>query len=138
MSAFGLIEMTRQRIRPSLKRSVYEDCRNCTGAGVVKTVESMSIDVMRLLALASHREDIRRVNITVSTPVATYLNNRKRVELTRLETEYQMTIHIRPEEDVPAEHLQVECFDGNNGEIRILPPPADNRPPPAARALRLG
>ncbi len=123
MSAFGLIEMTRQRIRPSLKRSVYEDCRNCTGGGVVKTVESMSIDVMRLLALASHREDIRRVNISVSTPVATYLNNRKRVELTRLETEYHMTIHIRPEEDVAAEHLQVECFDGNNGEVRILPPP---------------
>ena len=56
MSAFGLIEMTRQRIRPSLKRSVYEDCAHCSGAGVVKTVESMSIDVMRLLALASHRE----------------------------------------------------------------------------------
>src|SRR5207237_254163 len=48
MSAFGLIEMTRQRIRPSLKRSIYEDCPQCTGAGVVKTAESMSIDVMRL------------------------------------------------------------------------------------------
>ncbi len=61
MSAFGLIEMTRQRIRPSLKRSVYEDCVRCAGAGVVKTVESMSIDVMRILALASHREaTIRR------------------------------------------------------------------------------
>ncbi len=124
MSAFGLIEMTRQRIRPSLKRSVYEDCHNCTGAGVVKTVESMSIDVMRILALASHREDIRRVNITVSTPVATFLNNRKRVELTRLETEYHLNIHIRPAEDVAAEHLQVECFDANNGEIRLLAPPA--------------
>ena len=49
MSAFGLIEMTRQRIRPSLKRSVYEDCHHCSGAGVVKTAESMAIDVMRLL-----------------------------------------------------------------------------------------
>jgi ribonuclease E len=130
MSAFGLIEMTRQRIRPSLKRSVYEDCPNCTGAGVVKTVESMSIDVMRLLALASHREDIRRVNISVSTPVATYLNNRKRADITRLESEFRMTIHIRPEEDVPAEHLQVDCFDGNNGEIRILAPaPTGQRRP---------
>ncbi len=61
MSAFGLIEMTRQRIRPSLKRSVYEDCHHCTGAGVVKTAESMAIDVMRLLALATHREEIRRI-----------------------------------------------------------------------------
>jgi ribonuclease E len=121
MSAFGLIEMTRQRIRPSLKRSVYEDCTQCAGAGVVKTVESMSIDVMRLLALASHREDIRRVNVSISPPVATYLNNRKRRDLARLETEYNMTIHIRPEENVPAEFLQIDCFDGNNGEIRLLP-----------------
>jgi ribonuclease E len=132
MSAFGLIEMTRQRIRPSLKRSVYEDCSNCTGAGVVKTVESMSIDVMRLLALASHREDIRRVNVSVSTPVATYLNNRKRRDVTRLETEFNMTIHIRPEENVPAEHLQIECFDGNNGEIRLLPAPPTNQRRPHA------
>jgi len=129
MSAFGLIEMTRQRIRPSLKRSVYEDCRNCAGAGVVKTIESMSIDVMRLLALASHREDIRRVNLSVSAPVATFLNNRKRRELTRLETEFNLTIHIRPEVEVPAEHLQIECFDGSNGEIRLFPAP----PPPHRR-----
>ena len=121
MSAFGLIEMTRQRIRPSLKRSVYEDCPHCAGAGVVKTVESMSIDVMRLLALASHREDIRRVNVSVSMAVATYLNNRKRRELTKLESEYNMTILIRPEENVPAEHLQIDCFDSSNGEIRLLP-----------------
>src|SRR6478735_10616575 len=85
MSAFGLIEMTRQRIRPSLKRSIYEDCSNCAGAGVVKTVESMSIVVMRLLALSSHREDIRRVNVSVSAPVATHLNNRKRRDIARLE-----------------------------------------------------
>ena len=61
MSAFGLIEMTRQRIRPSLKRSIYEDCPHCAGAGVAKTAESMAIDVMRLLALATHREEIRRI-----------------------------------------------------------------------------
>ncbi len=47
-SPFGLIEMTRQRIRPSLKRSVYRDCPGCTGAGVVKTAESMALEVMRL------------------------------------------------------------------------------------------
>jgi ribonuclease E len=121
MSQFGLIEMTRQRIRPSLKRSVYEDCGHCTGAGVVKTVESMSIDVMRLLALASHREDIRKVNICVAAPVATYLNNRKRREIARIEGEGTMTISIRSEDHVPGEHLQIECYDGNNSEVRLLP-----------------
>ncbi len=127
MSQFGLIEMTRQRIRPSLKRSVYEDCVRCAGAGVVKTVESMSIDVMRILALASHRDDIRRVHISVAPGVAAYLNNRKRKEITQIELDANMTIHIRQEEEAPAEHLQIDCFDANNNEVRLFPPPAPDR-----------
>ncbi|MBX6316477.1 MAG: Rne/Rng family ribonuclease, partial [Isosphaeraceae bacterium] len=114
MSQFGIIEMTRQRIRPSLKRSVYEDCRHCSGAGVVKTAESMAIDVMRLLALAAHRQEIRRVNVCVCAAVATYLNNRKRREIARIEEESHMVIHIRHEDDAPAEHLQFDCFDAQN------------------------
>ncbi len=51
-SPFGLIEMTRQRIRPSFKRSVYQDCPCCQGRGVVKTAESMAIEVTRLLLMA--------------------------------------------------------------------------------------
>jgi ribonuclease E len=128
MSQFGLIEMTRQRIRPSLKRSIYEDCQHCKGAGVVKTVESMSIDVMRLLALAAHRNDIRRINVCVSPAVATHLNNRKRPELSRLEAESNLTIYIHHEENAPAEHLHFECFDAHGGEVRILPPPQPAHP----------
>ncbi len=57
-SPFGLIEMTRQRIRPSLKRSVYADCPCCNGRGAVKTAESMSIEVVRMLMLASQQPNI--------------------------------------------------------------------------------
>jgi ribonuclease E len=124
MSAFGLIEMTRQRIRPSLKRSIYEDCRHCAGAGVVKTAESMAIDVMRLLALASHRAEIRRIVITASPGVATYLNNRKRKEIARIEQEGSMTIQVGLAEDAPAEHLEIECFDANGNEVRLVPAPS--------------
>src|SRR5689334_7211620 len=104
MSAFGLIEMTRQRIRLSLKRSIYEDCPQCNGAGVVKTAESMAIDVMRILALATHREEIRRIEIAVHGDVATYLNNRKRREIARMEQDCSMTIQIGAADDAPAEH----------------------------------
>ena len=55
-SAFGLIEMTRQRTRQSLKRSVYQDCPHCHGMAQVKTCESMSLEVVRLLQLAACRE----------------------------------------------------------------------------------
>ena len=60
ISPFGLIEMTRQRIRPSLRRSIYEDCPCCHGTGLVKTAESMAIEVMRLLLSSAHREQVSR------------------------------------------------------------------------------
>ena len=121
MSAFGLIEMTRQRIRPSLKRSIYEDCPHCGGAGVAKTAESMAIDVMRLLALASHREEIRRIAISVHPNVATYLGNRKRQQIAKLESDSNMSIQIAFDENAPAEHLKIECYDANGNEIRPFP-----------------
>lgn len=131
MSQFGIIEMTRQRIRPSLKRSVYEDCPNCQGAGVAKTAESMAIDVMRLLALAAHRSDIRRVNIGVASAVAGYLNNRKRHEIAQIEADSKLSVLIRSLDGVPAEHLHVECFDVGTNEVRLLPQvqPAPGRRP---------
>lgn len=118
-SPFGLIEMTRQRIRPSLKRSVFTDCPTCQGAGVVKTPESMSIDVVRLLILASQRPDVRTVTIAVADEVATYLNNRKRRELTRLEDEGRMTVQIIGLKGVSPEHLAVECRDAENREVKF-------------------
>ena len=93
-SPFGLIEMTRQRIRTNPKRSAYTECPSCGGSGVVKTPESMAIDVVRLLILASQRPAIARVTITVAEEVADYLNNRKRHELARLEQEGEMTIQV--------------------------------------------
>lgn len=121
MSQFGLIEMTRQRIRPSIKRSIYEDCPNCLAQGVVKTPESMSIDVMRILALAVNRQDIRRINITCSQNVANFLNNRKRQDLARFERDGHLTIHIRPEPEAPAEFLQIDGFGNYNTEVRLYP-----------------
>src|SRR4029453_5557688 len=65
MSQFGIIEMTRQRMRPSLKRSIYFDCPHCKGSGLVKTPESMSLDVMRKLAIAINDQRVSRVELAV-------------------------------------------------------------------------
>ena len=66
----------------------------CSGSGVVKTPESMAIDVVRLLILASQRPTIARVTVTVAEDVADYLNNRKRHELARLEEEGEIAIQV--------------------------------------------
>ena len=118
-SPFGLIEMTRQRIRPSLKRSVFKDCPGCDGTGVVKTAESMAIEVVRLLILATQREGVARVTVTVADEVATYLNNKKRRELAKLEDEGSVIIQILGRENISPEHLVFECLDANGREVKF-------------------
>jgi ribonuclease E len=118
-SPFGLVEMTRQRIRPSLKRSVFRDCPVCRGTGVVKTAESMAIEVVRNLMVATHREEIVRVSVTVHDEVATYLNNKKRRDLARLEDAGTMTVQVFGREHVSPEHAVYECQDASGREVRF-------------------
>src|SRR5205809_3313856 len=85
MSQFGIIEMTRQRMRPSLKRSIYFDCPHCKGAGLVKTPESMSLDVMRKLAIALNDLKVGRAELSVCPDVSFYLLNKRRAQMAELE-----------------------------------------------------
>jgi ribonuclease E len=121
ISAFGIIEMTRQRIRPSLKRSVYQDCPCCMSTGQVKTCESMSIDVMRMLQLAAHRTGVQRIQIRVAEEVANYLLNKKRKEVSRLEESGGIHIQITGVKCGAPETLEFECFDNHNNEVKFLP-----------------
>lgn len=118
-SPFGLIEMTRQRVRPSLKRSVYEDCPCCSGRGVVKTPESMSLEVIRMLMLASQQPNCRRVTIRVNDHVAAALNNEKRKELAELEDEGNMSVQILGSESHYPEHLELDCRDEKDNQIHL-------------------
>ncbi len=118
-SPFGLIEMTRQRIRPSLKKSVYDDCPCCGGRGVVKTAESMSIEVIRMLMLASQQPNVARVTVRVNDEVASYLNNKKRREITQLEDEVKMNVQILGSEGLWPEHLEIDCRDRDGREITL-------------------
>ncbi len=118
-SPFGLVEMTRQRIRPSLKRSVFADCPYCRGAGVVKTPESMAIEVVRLLIRISQRPEIQKVIISVAGDVADYLNNRKRHELVRLEGDGKLNVQVIAAKGVAPEHLTVECLDSQGRQVKL-------------------
>jgi ribonuclease E len=115
-SPFGLVEMTRQRIRPRLERSIYTDCPCCNGRGLVKTAESMSIEVIRMLALACRNEHIVRVTIRVNDEVAAFLNNRKRRKIMEMEESGKMNVQILGSEGLFPEHLELDCRD-SHGEL---------------------
>ncbi len=118
-SPFGLIEMTRQRIRPGLKKTIYQDCPCCQGRGLVKTAESMSIEVIRMLALAVRSEHIERVTVRVNDEVAAYLNNKKRREVTEMEDAGKMTVQILGSEGLFPEHLELDCRDNHGERVEI-------------------
>jgi ribonuclease E len=111
MSQFGIIEMTRQRQRASLTRSVYQDCRYCRGTGLVKTAESVVLDVMRTIQLNIIREPVRLIEITVSPEVAMLLLNRKRAALAEMEARNRRTISIRPDSSFGLDQVEVRCYD---------------------------
>ena len=118
-SPFGLVEMTRQRVRPSLKRSVYRDCPACNATGLVKSSESMAIEVIRLLILASQHPETVEIAIAVSWPVAAYLNNKKRRELIRVEEEGGIKVQVLATEGVSPEHLVFDCRDSEGREVKF-------------------
>jgi len=118
-SPFGLVEMTRQRIKPGLKRSLYQECPCCNGRGNVKTEESMALDVIRMLMRAKQQANCASVTVRVNELVASFLNNQKRRELSELEGEQQMKIRILGRENVFPEFLEVECRDASNAVVPL-------------------
>ncbi|MGI9497449.1 MAG: Rne/Rng family ribonuclease [Mariniblastus sp.] len=119
ISPFGLIEMTRQRIKPGLKRSLYQECPCCNGRGNVKTEESMALDVLRMLMLATENKNVASISVRVNEKVASYLNNQKRKELAELEGRGTLDIRIVGSETVFPEHLELECRDANEREVAV-------------------
>jgi ribonuclease E len=119
ISPFGLIEMTRQRIRPSLRRSVYENCPSCNGVGQVKTAESLSIEVMRLVMSAAGHDQVTRMLIEVHDRVGNYLNNRKRKDLIRIEDENEVEVVIVTKSDVSFEHMTFRAEDAAGREVNL-------------------
>lgn len=119
ISRFGLVEMTRQRIRPSLKRSAYEACPCCSGTGNVKTSESVAIEVMRTLMTSAAQRDVKRVDVEVSQRVADYLINRKRRDVTALEERYDVIVNILTGVNVGPEHLKISCRNSVGQEVSV-------------------
>jgi ribonuclease E len=133
ISEFGLIEMTRQRMQPSLKKRVFNDCSHCSGTGFIKNHETMAIEVMRQLQLSAHRcPPGTNVAIVVHPDVAYFVLNRKRREIGELESKLSMEVSIVGKPGASPELLEFRCTDPNGNEVRL------NASPPPARAGRIG
>jgi ribonuclease E len=137
MSQFGIVEMTRQRMRPSIKRSIYQDCPHCRGSGLVKTSESMMLDLMRVLRLAIHNDQVETVELRVAPSVAFQLQNRKRASIHALEQETNCKVVIRADDNFGLDQYVFECLDRRGGTVKVIEPPEQGKlqPPRSKRQL---
>ncbi|MFZ5568828.1 MAG: Rne/Rng family ribonuclease [Thermodesulfobacteriota bacterium] len=94
ISRFGLMEMSRQRIRASIESGSFNTCEHCQGKGLIPSTESLGLGFLRKLRLETLKTDITQVRGLVPPPVATYILNKKRSEILELETRRDILITI--------------------------------------------
>lgn len=119
ISPFGIIEMTRQRMRPSLQSSTYLECPYCRGTGFVKTQESVALEAIRMLNLAGAHENVRRIELVVAPNVESYLQNDKRATVAQIEQKSDKRITIKPGEVHQGQEVNLICYDDRGMVVKI-------------------
>lgn len=107
ISRFGLLEMSRQRIRPSLGESSTHICPRCSGQGTIRDTESLALSILRLLEEEALKENTNEVRAEVPVSVAAYLLNEKRISLNKVEKRHQVRIVIIPNQHMETPHYEV-------------------------------
>jgi len=111
ISKFGLLEMSRQRIHPSIEFGSYLPCRYCQGKGLVPSAEKLGIGFLRKLSLETLKEKAPRVKGIVPVEVAEYLLNKKRRELVDLEIRRDLNVEIEADQSMLPGDSKIICGD---------------------------
>jgi ribonuclease E len=129
ISQFGLLEMSRQRLRAGVVAGSTVPCPHCMGQGIVRSVESTALRVLRALEEEGQKMRAAAVSVHVAQDVAIYTLNQKRRELARIENDYGMVISFDPKADLPAGHFDIERTQQKApGEQPRLPAPVQVAP----------
>jgi len=96
ISRFGLLEMSRQRLRPALSDVSQLACPHCQGRGVIRTVESLTLSILRVIEEEAYKPNVSHVHAQLPVNIATYLMNEKRLMLLEIERRHQVHIVVVP------------------------------------------
>ncbi|MBU2897951.1 ribonuclease E [Vibrio hepatarius] len=107
ISRFGLLEMSRQRLSPSLAEASHHICPRCTGTGVVRDNESLALSVLRLIEEEALKDNTTQVLAVVPVPIASYLLNEKRRSVNHIERIQEVKITVVPNSEMETPHFDV-------------------------------
>lgn len=128
ISRFGLMEMTRQRMRPSVLESHYDTCCHCEGRGIVKTPEEVASDATRHAGWIIRHEHVQRVEIACSPVVGTSLLSNKRAELNKHERDAGKRIVVRISETIASDQIAYFAYDKRGVDLDISSIPSPTPP----------
>ncbi|MDR3087031.1 MAG: Rne/Rng family ribonuclease, partial [Azoarcus sp.] len=106
ISRFGLLELSRQRLRPTLAETSYITCPRCTGTGHIRSTESSALHILRILEEEAMKENTGAVHLQVPVDVATYLLNEKREDIATIEKRHKIQLII-----VPNRHIETPAHE---------------------------
>ncbi len=152
ISRFGLLEMSRQRLRPSLGETTSKVCPRCEGQGTIRGTKSLALSILRLLEEEAQKERSAEIRAVVPVPVGTFLLNEKRKAISDIENRHSTRVVILPNTELVTPHFEVQrlrdddlntietsykievASEENLMESADTPPPA-NLPRPAVQQL---
>lgn len=108
ISRFGLMELSRQRLRPALNEGSHITCPRCNGTGVVRDAESSALHVLRLLQEEAMKEGTAALHAQVPVDVATFLLNEKRGDITKIESRLKVNLVLIPNKNLETPHHHIE------------------------------
>ena len=118
ISRFGLLEMSRQRLRPSLGESSGIVCPRCNGQGIIRDVESLSLAILRLIEEEALKDRTAEVRAQVPIPVAAFLLNEKRNSITKIELRTRARIVILPNDHLETPHFEVQRLRDDSPDLQ--------------------
>ena len=108
ISRFGLLELSRQRLRPSLSEGSHVTCPRCNGVGVIRDTESCALQVLRILQEEAAKEGTGALHAQVPVDVATYVLNEKRSEVAKIEARFKVPVVLIPNTTLETPHYYIE------------------------------
>lgn len=116
LSLFGLMELSRQRLRPSLLEINCEKCPHCAGAGFIRSVDSAALSVLRVIEEEGIKQRSSEVIVSVPTRIALYLLNQKRVALSAIEQRYEMHVLLQNDDTLVQPDHKIERVRTRHGK----------------------
>lgn len=108
ISRFGLLEMSRQRLKPSLEEMTFKVCPRCNGQGTIRGTRSIALSILRLMEEEAQKESSKEIRAITPVPVATFLLNEKRNEISEIEERNNIRLTILPNPSMETPHFDVQ------------------------------